>query len=73
MQVTTDVAPKVNNDRINAEEIQYSVEAVLQRSGYASVAKSYILYRKSREKLREIRSTALDYKKLEDVYLNVSD
>ena len=47
LQVTADVAPKVTNDRINVEEIQDSVEAVLQRSGYASVAKAYILYRKA--------------------------
>lgn len=73
LQVTADVAPKVTNDRINVEEIQDSVEAVLQRSGYASVAKAYILYRKNREKLREIRSTVLDYKKLVDDYLKVAD
>ena len=34
----------------------------MQRAGYAAVAKSYILYRKNREKLREMRSTVLDYK-----------
>ena len=73
LQVTSDFASKVKNGEISVEDIQDSVEAVLQRSGYAPVAKAYILYRKSREKLRKIRSTMLDYKKLVDGYLGVSD
>ncbi len=73
LQVTADYAGKVKNNEIGVEDIQDSVEAVLQRTGYAAVAKSYILYRKNREKLREMRSTVLDYKKLVDDYLRVSD
>ena len=73
LQVTADYAGKVKNNEIGVEDIQDSVEAVLQRAGYAAVAKSYILYRKNREKLREMRSTVLDYKKLVDGYLRVSD
>ena len=73
LQVTADYAGKVRNNEIGVEDIQDSVEAVLQRAGYAAVAKSYILYRKNREKLREMRSTVLDYKKLVDDYLRVSD
>ena len=73
LQVTADFAPKVKREVISVEDIQDSVEAVLQRSGYAPVAKAYILYRKNREKLREIRSTMVDYKKLVDDYLGVSD
>ena len=73
LQVTADYAGKVKNNEIGVEDIQDSVEAVLQRAGYATVAKSYILYRKNRERLREIRSTVLDYKKLVDDYLRVSD
>ena len=63
LQVTADYAGKVRNNEIGVEDIQDSVEAVLQRAGYAAVAKSYILYRKNREKLREMHSTVLDYKK----------
>lgn len=37
------------------------------------MAKAYILYRKNREKLRNMSSTILDYKKLVDDYLRVSD
>ena len=73
LQGTADYAGKIKSNSIGVEDIQDSVEAVLQRAGYAAVAKSYILYRKNREKLREMRSTVLDYKKLVDDYLRVSD
>ena len=73
LQVTADYAGKIRDDRIGVETIQDSVEAVLQRAGYAEVAKAYILYRKNREKLRNMSSTILDYKKLVDDYLRVSD
>ena len=73
LQVTADYAGKIRDDRIGVETIQDSVEAVLQRAGYADVAKAYILYRKNREKLRNMSSTILDYKGLVDGYLKVSD
>ena len=73
LQVTADYAGKIKSNVIGVEDIQDSVEAALQRAGYAAVAKSYILYRKNREKLREMRSTVLDYKKLVDDYLRISD
>ena len=73
LQVTADYADKIRDGRIDVETIQDSVEAVLQRAGYAEVAKAYILYRKIREKLRNMSSTILDYKKLVDDYLRVSD
>lgn len=47
LQVTADYAGKVKNNEIGVEDIQDSVEAVLQRAGYAAVAKSYILYRRT--------------------------
>ena len=73
LQVTADYAGKVKNDVIAVEDIQDSVEAVLERTGYHEVAKAYILYRKNREKLRSMSSTILDYKGLVDGYLKVSD
>ena len=73
LQVTADFSGKIQDDRIGVEAIQDSVEAVLQRAGYAEVAKAYILYRKNREKLRNMSSTILDYKGLVDGYLKVSD
>ena len=57
LQVTADYADKIRDGRIDVETIQDSVEAVLQRAGYAEVAKAYILYRKQREKIRNLGST----------------
>jgi len=73
LQVTADFASKVKDDAIDVESIQDSVEKTLQRAGYDKVAKAYILYRKNREKLRNMSSTILDYKGLVDGYLKVSD
>ena len=73
LQVTSDFSSKVKNDLVEVEAIQDSVEAVLQRTGYSDVAKAYILYRKNREKLRNMSSTILDYKGLVDSYLKVAD
>ena len=73
LQVTSDFAPKVKDDQITVEDIQDSVESVLEKAGYADVAKAYILYRRNREQLRHMSSTILDYKGLVDNYLNVSD
>ena len=55
------------------EDIQDSVEAVLSEAGYADVAKCYILYRKQREKIRNMKSTMLDYKELVDSYVKATD
>ena len=55
------------------EDIQDSAEAVLSRGGYETVAKAYILYRKQREKLRNTKSSYLDYKETVDKYLKIED
>ncbi len=73
LKVTAHFENKVKNGKIAVEDIQDSVEAVLSESGYADVAKAYILYRKQREKVRNLKSTFLDYKALVDSYVNVSD
>ena len=62
LKVTSDFVPKVKDGLIAVEDIQDSVETVLSRAGYEQVAKAYILYRKQREKLRNMKSTYLDYK-----------
>ena len=46
---------------------------MLSQAGYADVAKAYILYRKQPEKVRNMKSTILDYKELVDSYVKVSD
>ena len=73
LRVTADYANKVKNGQITVEEIQDSVETVLINAGYADVAKAYILYRKQREKVRNLTSTMLDYKTLVNDYVNVND
>ncbi|MDR3258275.1 MAG: ribonucleoside triphosphate reductase [Fusobacteriaceae bacterium] len=73
LRVTAFYEPKIKNDSISVEEIQDSVESVLIQCGYDDVAKSYILYRKQREKIRNIKSTILDYKELVDSYVKVTD
>ena len=73
LRVTADFEPKIKNGRINVEDIQDSVEKVLSEAGYADVAKAYILYRKQREKIRNLNSTMLNYKDLVDDYLQIND
>ena len=73
LKVTADYQDKIQDDMISVETIQDSVERVLAQAGYADVAKAYILYRKQREKVRNMNSTMLDYKKLVDNYLKVED
>ena len=73
LKVSADFLPKIKDGKISVEDIQDSVEAVLSRGGYESVAKAYILYRKQREKMRNLKNTYLDYKETVNKYLNVSD
>ena len=73
LKVTSDFSSKIKDGKIAVEDIQDSVEDVLVQAGYADVAKAYILYRKQREKLRNLKSTVLDYKDLVDDYLKISD
>ena len=73
LKVTADFAKKVVNDVISVEDIQDSVENVLIEIGYIDVAKSYMIYRKQHENLRDMKSTELDYKKTVDNYLKVND
>ena len=49
------------------------MEQVLVQAGYTEVAKAYILYRKQREKIRNMKSTILDYKEVVDSYVKVTD
>ncbi|MBQ6039345.1 MAG: ribonucleoside triphosphate reductase [Oscillospiraceae bacterium] len=73
LRVTADFEAKIKDDMIAVEDIQDSVEHVLGEAGYSDVAKAYILYRKQREKLRNMKSTILDYKDTVDSYVKVTD
>ena len=73
LKVSADFLPKIKDGKVAVEDIQDSVEAVLSRGGYETVAKAYILYRKQREKMRNMKSTYLDYKDTVNKYLDVAD
>ena len=73
LRVAANFEKKIKDELVAVEDIQDSVEDVLISADYADVAKSYILYRKQREKVRDMKSTMLDYKKVVDSYVNVTD
>ena len=73
LKVTADFSDKIKDGAIAVEDIQDSVEKVLSEAGYYDVAKTYILYRKNREKIRNIKSTIIDYKELVDSYVKALD
>ncbi len=73
LKVTADYQGKIRDGRVTVEDIQDSVESVLGKAGYEDVAKAYILYRKQREKIRNLNSTMLDYKELVDNYVKIND
>ena len=73
LKVSADFARKIKDGIVTVEDIQDSVEVVLIQAGYVEVAKSYILYRKQREKIRDIKSTILDYKDVVNNYVKIND
>ena len=73
LKVTAHFEPKIKNHLISVEDIQDSVEAVLIQAGYDDVAKAYIIYRRQHEKMRDVKSTILDYKEIVDNYVKISD
>lgn len=73
LRVTSDFQSKIKNDQIYVEDIQDSVENVLIQTGYADVAKAYILYRKKRENIRNMNATMIDYKDIVNKYVQVED
>ena len=73
LKVTADFENKIKDGFIAVEDIQDSVEQVLIQAGYADIAKAYILYRKNREKIRNMKSTILDYKEIVDSYVKAQD
>jgi len=73
LRVTADFQTKIADSKISVEDIQDSVEKVLEQTGYTDVAKAYILYRKQREKVRNMHATILDYKDIVNSYVKVED
>lgn len=73
LRVTADFQNKVKEAMVTVEDVQDSVEHVLEQTGYTDVAKAYILYRKNREKIRNMKSTILDYKEIVNSYVKEED
>ena len=73
LRVSADFQKKIKENKVYVEDVQDSVEHVLEQTGYTEVAKAYILYRKQREKMRNMKSTILDYKDVVNSYVKVED
>ncbi len=73
LKVTAEFEPQIKDSKIEVEKIQDCVESVLIKAGYDDVAKAYIIYRRQREKIRNISATMVDYKDIVDNYLNIND
>ncbi len=73
LKVTAQFEPLIEDQLISVEHIQDSVESVLIKAGYDDVAKAYIIYRRQREKIRNLNATMVDYKAIVDNYLNIND
>ena len=73
LKVTAQFEPKIEDGKIEVEHIQDAVESVLIKAGYDDVAKAYIIYRRQREKIRNLSATMVDYKAIVDNYLNIND
>lgn len=46
LRVTADIQCKIKDGTVHVEDIQDSVEKVLEQAGYTETAKAFILYRK---------------------------
>ncbi len=73
LRVTSDFETKIKDDVVTVEDIQDSAERILSEAGYTDVAKAYILYRKQREKVRNVKSAMLNYKDIVDNYVQIND
>lgn len=72
LQVSSRFDSRIHENEISVEDIQDLVEQVLMEAGFTDVAKSYILYRKNHEKIRN-NNRLLDYKKIVDNYIKEAD
>ena len=73
LRVTAAFTEKIVDSTITVEDIQDYVEIVLIQAGYVDVSKSYILYRKQHENIRNAKATYLDYKDTVNNYLKIND
>jgi ribonucleoside-triphosphate reductase len=70
---------KIVNDKyenlgvVTVEEIQDEVEKVLIEAGLATIAKAYILYRKQRADIRDLKASFNEMEQLIENYINGND
>jgi anaerobic ribonucleoside-triphosphate reductase len=60
LEVLKKIKQQYKEDNFNVEDVQDIVETILIEQGYAKEAKSYILYRENRSRLREARSELMN-------------
>lgn len=74
IRVLAEFNQKIKADEtVTIEDVQDAVEDTLIKNGFIDVAKSYIIYRKQHEQLRQITQTQIDYKNIIDGYLKIND
>ena len=73
LRTTANFNDKIKDNVVGVEDIQDSAEIALIQSGYVEVAKSFILYRKQHENIRNAGATYLDYKDTVNNYLKIND
>ena len=75
LRVTADFQPRMKDGSISVEEIQDSVEHVLEQTGYTDVAKAYILWQgsKGEDPRKDEQCALLNYKDVVNSYVKVED
>ena len=74
LQVVRVVNEKYDNlGVVTVEEIQDEVEKILIEAGHAIIAKAYILYRKQRADVRDLKASFNEMEQLIENYINGSD
>ena len=71
-EVTADYQDKIHDGKITVETFRTAWRTFSARQAMRR-GQGYILYRKQREKIRNLNSTMLDYKELVDNYVKVND
>lgn len=73
-RIVTDIVNETHGAGIpTVEDIQDVVEKVLIEEGHAKTAKAYILYRKKREELRDVKNLFMDAERMIDKYVSHED
>lgn len=73
-QMVVDIVGETQGAGIpTVEDIQDLVEKVLIEEGHAKTAKAYILYRKKREELRDVKNLFMDAEGMIDKYVSLED